>query len=172
MDESCVNSSDDVKMADNDEGKLRSAKAELSRRLITACKEGDVHGAVGCLAEGADPHLQDPGDHAVRTGLHWAARHGHHNILTLLLDRGLGVDTAAGRGWTPLMFAAREGHLECLATLLERGANIDHQTEQGSCALALAAAHGSEHSGRAPKATAPDSAGHSGRAPGVTLGPP
>ena len=69
-------------------------------------------------------------------------RTDHNDVLNVLLDRGLGVDTVTERGWTPLMFAAREGHLKCLATLIERGADCSLGDVDGDTALMLAARAG------------------------------
>ena len=69
-------------------------------------------------------------------------RTDHNDVLTVLLDRGLGVDTVTERGWTPLMFAAREGHLKCLATLIKRGADCSLGDVDGDTALMMAARAG------------------------------
>ena len=115
---------------------------EIETELITACKEGDVPWARRCLAAGADPHLRDPGDRGARTGLHWAARHGHPNILTLLLQLGAEVDTRDQHGSSPLTLAAEFGHEEAVLELLGRGADVSMTDSEGDDALMMAAKKG------------------------------
>lgn len=62
--------------------------------------------------------LQRQGD---RLPLIEAARHGHLEIVRLLLDREVNIHA---RGDTPLIVAAQGGHLEVVRLLLDHGANI------------------------------------------------
>jgi len=51
-------------------------------------------------------------------------------IVRLLLDRGVDVNTPNHIGWIPLFYACREGHLEMTRLLLDRGAFCgDYETE-------------------------------------------
>eukprot|EP00163_Fabomonas_tropica_P000494 TRINITY_DN10305_c0_g1_i1.p1 TRINITY_DN10305_c0_g1~~TRINITY_DN10305_c0_g1_i1.p1 ORF type:complete len:227 (-),score=31.11 TRINITY_DN10305_c0_g1_i1:73-753(-) len=60
------------------------------------------------------------------TPLHDAARTGHFEVLSLLLDKGhastQGKNTV---GYTPLHFAAENGHARCARALLEAEAEVD-----------------------------------------------
>jgi hypothetical protein len=47
-----------------------------------------------------------------------AARHGHAEVLTALLDAGFDLDTTEADGSTPLYLASQEGHMQCVRALL------------------------------------------------------
>ena len=58
--------------------------------------------------------------------IHEAALHGHTECLSLLLEHGSKVDTAAYNNNgpnTPLHYAARHGHVRCVELLLMHGAD-------------------------------------------------
>jgi hypothetical protein len=57
------------------------------------------------------------------TPLLFAARHGHLEIVELLLDHGATINKPANTGNTPLIEAAINGHLEVVKVLLARGAD-------------------------------------------------
>ena len=57
-----------------------------------------------------------------------AAQSGHTDMLQLLLDQGLSVDTITRSGQTLLMVAAVAGQCETVSFLLDRGANISAET--------------------------------------------
>jgi hypothetical protein len=47
-----------------------------------------------------------------------AARHGHTDVLTTLLDAGFDIDTTEQDGSTPLFLASQGGHMQCVRALL------------------------------------------------------
>ena len=54
-----------------------------------------------------------------------AARHGHAEVIKLLLEHGADVDRPDKQGVTAVQTAAENGHHECLRLLLEAGADPD-----------------------------------------------
>lgn len=67
-------------------------------------------------------HLGRSGD----TLLHYAARHGHVDIVEYLITQlGFDVDVCNNDYKTPLHEAASMGHKECIRYLLQEGAKVD-----------------------------------------------
>ena len=84
----------------------------------------------------------DTRDIHAQTALMRAARHGHTEIVRLLLDRGALVDARDKKGQSALMIAARYGHTEVICLLLERGAMLDAIDKNGNTALIISASEG------------------------------
>lgn len=102
--------------------------------LWYASSVGDAAIVRKLLAAGALPDLgPDQGP------LHIASRHGHHEVVCLLLEAGAEVDP--GPKWLskPLVMAATGGNYEVAAHLIRHGANVNACDKQGSIALHLAA---------------------------------
>ena len=89
--------------------------------LIAAVETGETDTVRSYLANGVHP------DFAKEDGttlLHLAARNGHLELVTFLIDRGATVDLADDLyGWTALHKAAVGGHPDIVSMLIERGAN-------------------------------------------------
>ena len=68
--------------------------------------------------------------------LHVCAWFGLAEVVSKLLDEGLGVNSA-DRNYkqTPLMYACRRGQSATVAKLLERGADVNHYSQRDSVAL-------------------------------------
>lgn len=64
--------------------------------------------------------------------LYAAAKVGHLDMVTLLLDRGADINGTGVRGQTPLFIAAREGRMPVVALLLARRADIHARSESGT----------------------------------------
>ncbi|CAM6110561.1 unnamed protein product [Calypogeia fissa] len=70
--------------------------------------------------------------------LHFAARRGHIQVLTQLVNRGCSINEWSEDGYTALMLAAKGGHAEACRLLLLAGADIHLTNPRGETALALA----------------------------------
>jgi len=77
------------------------------------------------------------------TALHWAARHGDAELVSMLLAAGANVRaTTRLGGYTPLLMAAELGHASSIEALIAAGADPKGTTTSGVTALMLAAASG------------------------------
>jgi ankyrin repeat protein len=76
------------------------------------------------------------------TLLHKAAKNGHTEVVTLLLDRGADINAINCDGSTPLHKAASNGHTEVVRLLLDKGADINAPSRDGSTPLHYAASDG------------------------------
>ena len=75
---------------------------------------------------------------------HYAALHGHLDVLRMLKTRGLySADARDMKGCTPLLCAATGGHLPVVQWLLSPagGASVNERDTRGNTALLLAAAN-------------------------------
>lgn len=106
--------------------------------IFGAVKNGDA-ATVKTLLDG-DPSLVGARDADGRTPLHWAARAATPNleIVTLLLDRGAGVNAPDNNGIVPLHSAASRGQAEAAALLLARGADPNIRDKARNTPLAMA----------------------------------
>ena len=78
----------------------RFAMSPGTTAIIDAAKRGDV-GTVTAELE-RDAALAAVSNETGNTALHEAARHGHIQIVRLLIDRGANVDPVRGDGWRPV----------------------------------------------------------------------
>lgn len=113
--------------------------------LIDTCESGDVIRAATLLGLGASANAQAESLTAFSEGgtaLHVASKHGHSEIVLLLLDHAAKVDAQCGDSITPLHIAAREGHTKVAEVLLARGATVDAQDRYKRTPLHTAASEG------------------------------
>ncbi len=75
------------------------------------------------------------------TPLHLAAKHGHRNMVEVLLERVSAVNLKSQDGITPLSIAVQEGRRELVALLLEKGAQVQEQVQIGGATLLHVAAY-------------------------------
>ena len=73
-----------------------------------------------------------------------AARHGHAEMVTALLDGGANPSIATHGGFTPLHYAAESGHAEVIARLLGGGADPKARTADMFTAIHLAAQYAND----------------------------
>jgi ankyrin repeat protein len=73
-------------------------------------------------------------------GLQYAAARGSLDVIRLILDTGVSVDSSTADGAAALMFAASYNQLEAARLLLDKGANVNHKDLSGDTALSLAKA--------------------------------
>jgi len=72
------------------------------------------------------------------TPLHYAATHGHLEVMNLLLEENAYIDAGSPNGSTPLMMAASYGTPDAVKLLLEAGADPSLVNELGLSALDFA----------------------------------
>ena len=116
----------------------RSARYQDGLRLETAAdpqsglyqaKMGHVQQLRELLARGWDPRRAV--DKNRLNALAWAAGHGHVDVVALLLEHCVDIESPNKEGRTALMWACRNGHLQAVQLLVERGANLHAQTKKG-----------------------------------------
>jgi ankyrin repeat protein len=108
----------------------RTAKDESP--LMVAALQGLFDICQQLIIRGAD--VNKPG----WAPLHYAATHGHLNVMNLLLDNHAYIDAASPNGTTPLMMAAHYGTPAAVKLLLEAGADPLLKNEQGLSAIDFA----------------------------------
>eukprot|EP01044_Picomonas_judraskeda_P009268 COSAG03_NODE_1120_length_4775_cov_5.192044_3_plen_338_part_00 len=114
--------------------------------IAEAAKAGDATAVRSMLSQGGDPDGVSTFSHPdgkPRTGLQWAAEHGHGEVVAALLKGEAAVDLACRnysgeRGVTPLMIAAYRGHGLVVSQLLAAGASISAKSSSETTALGWA----------------------------------
>ncbi|EFJ22491.1 hypothetical protein SELMODRAFT_175493 [Selaginella moellendorffii] len=111
-------------------------------RLVSAARDGDLEEAQALLQ--CNPRLAKYSTFGARNSpLHFAAMQGHNEIVTLLLEHGVDVDTRKYCGQTALMQSCRHGHWEVVQTLILYNANVNKGDYlNGLTALHFAALNG------------------------------
>jgi ankyrin repeat protein len=100
--------------------------------LMIAALKGMTDAVSQLLDKGAD--VNKPG----WTALHYAATHGHLQIMNLLLEQHAYVDAESPNGTTPLMMAAMYGTPSAVKLLLEAGADPLLKNQLGLTAIDFA----------------------------------
>lgn len=112
--------------------KLETRNAVDESPLMMAALKGHTQLARKLVAKGADVN---------KTGwapLHYAATHGHLEIISLLLDNHAYIDAESPNGTTPLMMAAFYGTPAAVKLLLESGADAKLKNQLGLTAIDFA----------------------------------
>lgn len=100
--------------------------------LMLAALKGDKALCQRLIQKGAD--VNKPG----WAPLHYAATHGHLEVMRLLLDEHAYIDAASPNNTTPLMMAARYGTPSAVKLLLEAGADPMLKNDLGLNAIDFA----------------------------------
>ncbi|MBI4559347.1 MAG: ankyrin repeat domain-containing protein [Candidatus Hydrogenedentes bacterium] len=87
-----------------------------------AARDGDSAAAKKWLAVGFSPNLRHP--RTLDTPLIEAARHGHLDMVKLLVEKGANVNLQGEAWYAPLHCAAAAGHIEVMKFLLDHGADL------------------------------------------------
>ena len=78
----------------------------------------------------------EPDESGGMTGLLYAARAGHIEVVDVLLDGGADIDQVSGDGASALVIALLNGHFDLAMVLIERGADVNLLTrDDGVSAL-------------------------------------
>lgn len=96
-------------------------------KLVEACKARSEDEVKHALKKGADPNTLN--------AIHYAAENGSVNIVGLLLEHGVDVDTPNPTGQTALQCAARNGSEDVVKLLLQKGADVNARDENDHTAL-------------------------------------
>ncbi|CAD5190025.1 unnamed protein product [Musa acuminata subsp. malaccensis] len=111
-------------------------------RLLSAAREGDLEEAKALVEY--NPRLARYSTFGVNNSpLHFSASHGHHEIVSVLVETGANINLRNYSGQTPLMLACLHGHWEVVQILILFKANI-HKKDflSGGTALHFAALNG------------------------------
>lgn len=106
-----------------------------SLRFLMACRLGDFDKVTKLLM--GNRWLVLEFDKVKKTGLHWAARRNHVEIMGNLLKSGAFIDARDCIGRTPLYLASRAGHLPSVRLLLSLKANPFLKTTSQKSALSV-----------------------------------
>ena len=98
--------------------------------------KGDFDGARKAIEQGADLEAKDPGTGA--SVLHYAVMRGNPEILQLLINKGVDVNSRTKNGTTPLHTAVLYNRYEVAEMLLNKGADVDAKSSSGATPLAIA----------------------------------
>ena len=88
--------------------------------ILQAARDGRVSVVKRLLSD--DPRLVRATDDHLKTPLHWAAEHDHHDVAQMLLRAGADLEATTSWGATPLDWAAIMGSTKVADLLLARGA--------------------------------------------------
>ena len=126
-----------------------AARARNEERFLRACEDGDVDTVTTLIEPPTDEHGLSTGPPLVDvrakhidnwTGLHYAARGGHVEVIQALLSslQPLDINCRTKSSWSALMIAADKGHTEVCQTLVRYGAAIHITNGDGKSAIFLA----------------------------------
>lgn len=111
---------------------VESRNSKDESPLMLASLKGLLEVARQLIERGAD--VNKPGWAA----LHYAATHGHLEVMNLLLENHAYIDASSPNGSTPLMMASLYGTAAAVKLLLEAGADPLLKNEQGLTAIDFA----------------------------------
>jgi Ankyrin repeats (3 copies)/Ankyrin repeat len=119
--------------------------------LHVAAKGGHLAVVMLLLERGADIFARDKwGDMALHEAVSFDGPESNNNqeVVKLLLDRSLNINSRGFNGYTPLIYAARKGHLELVRLLLDRRADAEVADIKRRTALRMAVDAGQERTVR------------------------
>ena len=107
--------------------------------LMNAALNGNVQAVESLMKRGADPSLMD--NRGWNT-LHYAARGGNTDIISLIHAHLPNIESKTSKGHTPLMVAAFYGELHAVKQFLEKGASVACENNRGWNTLHIVAEGG------------------------------
>ncbi|KAM4884058.1 DNA-binding protein RFXANK isoform 3-T3 [Sylvia borin] len=111
--------------------------------LIWAAAFGEIETVRHLLEWGADPHALAK---ERESALALASMGGYTDIVTMLLDRDVDINTYDWNGGTPLLYAVHGNHVKCVEALLACGADLTEEADSGYTPMDLAVALGHKKS--------------------------
>ncbi|MVN92751.1 ankyrin repeat domain-containing protein [Mucilaginibacter aquatilis] len=111
--------------------------------LALACYFGHYEAARYLIFKGAKPNQPIAGASGI-CPIHLAVAGNHTDVVQMLIEHNVQINTQHDTGITPLHYAARNGNLEMLVVLLENGADVSIRMEDGKLAADLARENGHE----------------------------
>ncbi|GMI46236.1 hypothetical protein TrCOL_g280 [Triparma columacea] len=110
------------------------------RPLHFACRSNSVNCVEALLHFGAIVNCKT--NNSKLTPLHVAAKHGHPDIVSLLVKKGADVHAMDSGLKAPLHFAAIEGNVDAAIVLMKAGAKLDEKDADGWSSKQLAEFYG------------------------------
>ncbi|KAM9095032.1 DNA-binding protein RFXANK isoform X2 [Sarcophilus harrisii] len=107
--------------------------------LIWASAFGEIETVRFLLEWGADPHVLAK---ERESALSLASTGGYTDIVVMLLERDVDINSYDWNGGTPLLYAVRGNHVKCVEALLARGADLTTEADSGYTPMDLAVALG------------------------------
>lgn len=107
--------------------------------LFRACREGKLK-TVKYLVEYTRADVNVVAPNSGRCAIHLACRHGHLEIVKVLLNHGACVNAVSLKGWSPCHVSSLEGNYAMTELLIKHGAALDLSTKNGKTPLDLAKA--------------------------------
>ena len=114
-----------------------TAFAGVDEDFLEAAKRGDLVTTRDLIAKGANVNAKV--NEAGRTALILATERGYIEIVKLLLDKGVDVNTRYNAGQTALMIASYQGYIEIVRALIAKGADVNARDFLGDTPTTLAA---------------------------------
>ena len=119
---------------------IRQLSQGLESSEDKVCENIAILSQIGQLIkDGADGNTTD--EHG-RTALHWAALHGHFELVTILINCNAKVDQKDNVERTPLYYASKHGNADIVQKFLENNADVDATDEDNETSLHCAAQGG------------------------------
>src|SRR5437868_8471578 len=118
---------------------MRDPQSFLMFLLITFCVLGE---SMEFLSPSRSP--QDTETNKAAEALTNAAMRGQTDVVKEFLNKGIQVNAAPRKGWTPLMAASTFGHADIVKLLLGAGADVNVKLPDGATPLYQAAASGNK----------------------------
>ena len=113
----------------------REAVMDLFKDAVKATLMHNVARVKSYLDVCLPAHTKDQDD---RSLLHYAAAFGCIEVVKILHERGVHIDTPDSRGCTPLHYAATHGNVEAIRALIEMGCTVNLMDNIGNTPLKAA----------------------------------
>lgn len=116
-------------------GSISISETEASA-FVQACKDGD-YGYVEKMLK-LNRAFTEAKNARGETGLMHAAEEGHKNIVSILIKKGVYINTRDKDGYTALIWAADAGNSDMMELLIKKGADINMLYDNRTLLIAAA----------------------------------